>query len=339
MTTLEDTSVERWREFLGRVASSWSDVPSWDDQPPDPTAQLGAPGLTIDDLAELERRLGSTLPPSYRAFLRTTDGWRRLGHLGGPLLPAKLVGWVRDVTPLLVSAWQDGLSGYARNLPQGEPDSPELSDEDGPGPGLEQNSLALHPGHLPGLLQIGRFEEVTYLLNPAVRTPEGEWEAWALGAVYAGARRFPSFEKMAEYEYEHDHVLFPDKAEEAASALAGLPHPASFAHGSEMWAGQTLRRQSLTSPSGVHTLVHQDDGELVLYRYSDGHPEWTSGTRGTLPGFLMLQDDGDLVLRDTDHVVMWHSGTAGQAADRLLVDDSGELRLVDSTGSVLWTTR
>jgi hypothetical protein len=44
-----------------------------------------------------------------------------------------------------------------------------------------------------------------------------------------------------------------------------LSGPASYAAGSLMLVGQTLRRQSLTSPSGSCTLVYQDDGNLVLW--------------------------------------------------------------------------
>jgi hypothetical protein len=37
---------------------------------------LGYPGATEDQLTRAEAHLGRSLPPSYRDFLRVTNGWR-----------------------------------------------------------------------------------------------------------------------------------------------------------------------------------------------------------------------------------------------------------------------
>src|ERR1700744_3167463 len=79
-----------------------------------------------------------------------------------------------------------------------------------------------------------------------------------------------------------------------------LSGKASYAAGSLMLVGQTLRRQSLTSPSGSCTLVYQDDGNLVLYRYDQDRAVWASNTDGTSVGELALQADGNLVLYNRD---------------------------------------
>ena len=39
---------------------------------------LGYPGATDDEIARAEARLGAPLPPSYRAFLRVSNGWRHV---------------------------------------------------------------------------------------------------------------------------------------------------------------------------------------------------------------------------------------------------------------------
>ncbi|MGZ3716189.1 MAG: LuxR C-terminal-related transcriptional regulator, partial [Ktedonobacterales bacterium] len=41
---------------------------------------LGSPGATETELQQLEERLGTCLPPSYRQFLQFTNGWRDTGH-------------------------------------------------------------------------------------------------------------------------------------------------------------------------------------------------------------------------------------------------------------------
>jgi hypothetical protein len=114
--------------------------------------------------------------------------------------------------------------------------------------------------------------------------------------------------------------------------------PVSYAAGSLMLVGQTLRRQSLTSPSGSCTLVYQDDGNLVLYRYDLDRAVWASNTCGTSVGELVLQTDGNLVLYNRDARAVWATGTDGRPAARLSVRDEGTVVLEAVDGSVLWST-
>lgn len=116
-----------------------------------------------------------------------------------------------------------------------------------------------------------------------------------------------------------------------------LSGPASYAAGSLMLVGQTLRRQSLTSPSGYCTLVYQADGNLVLYRYDRDRAVWASNTRGTSVGELALQADGNLVLYDRDGRAVWATNTNGQPAARLSVRDEGTVVLEAVDGSWLWS--
>jgi hypothetical protein len=104
-----------------------------------------------------------------------------------------------------------------------------------------------------------------------------------------------------------------------------------------MLVGQTLRRQSLTSPSGSCTLACQADGNLVLYRYDLDRAVWASNTRGTSAGELALQADGNLVLYDRDGRPVWATGTAGRPAARLSVRDEGTVVLEAVDGSELWS--
>ncbi|WP_158562892.1 SMI1/KNR4 family protein [Marinitenerispora sediminis] len=109
-------------------------------------------------------------------------------------------------------------------------------------------------------------------------------------------------------------------------------------HGTTLLPGQALRRQSLTSASGEYTLIHQDDGNLVLYRNRDGLALWASNTWGTEAGTAELGQDGDLVLSDADGDPLWRSGTAGRPGARLVVGDDGDTVLYGADGGRLWAT-
>jgi hypothetical protein len=110
------------------------------------------------------------------------------------------------------------------------------------------------------------------------------------------------------------------------------------AQGHEMRAGQTLRQQALTSPSGRHTLVHRDDGNLVFYNNEGRGAVWSTGTQGRGATRCVLQEDGDFVIYDKQARVVWATDTAGNPGNVLAVRDDG-LELRDPDGTVLWSVR
>ncbi|WP_215542664.1 DUF6924 domain-containing protein [Amycolatopsis sp. CA-230715] len=106
--------------------------------------------------------------------------------------------------------------------------------------------------------------------------------------------------------------------------------------GPAMGLGARLRLQSLTSPSGSHTLSHRSDGNLVLYCATSGGPVWTTGTDWLGASWVDLAPDGDLVLRTSCGAPVWRSGTADLGVARLAVRDDGSLVLLDAGGAVRW---
>ncbi|MGZ3406790.1 MAG: SMI1/KNR4 family protein [Polyangia bacterium] len=151
---------------------------------------LGAPGLDAKALAALEKRLGTTLPKSYRDFLAASDGWRITGALGLRLWPAAKIGWLRDTGAAWVKSWGSA-SGDARPVPDAEYFVY----------GDEQDAGSMRHEYVDSALQIGDSEDNgIYLLNPKIVTPDGEWEAWHLAPFYPGAARFRSFEEMIVQE-------------------------------------------------------------------------------------------------------------------------------------------
>lgn len=114
---------------------------------------LGHPGATPAAIATLEERLGAKLPPSYAAFLRVSDGFRRLAPTVGALLPAARVRRFADEN----AGWLAACSIPA--------DAVQISEV---------------------------FDGAVLLLVPAADALDGEWEAWLL-ASWLGTRRHRSF--------------------------------------------------------------------------------------------------------------------------------------------------
>jgi hypothetical protein len=94
--------------------------------------------------------------------------------------------------------------------------------------------------------------------------------------------------------------------------------------GHELPAGGRLWHQSLTSPNGSHTLVHQEDGNLVLYCNAAQQAVWATNTWWAGNGWADLSD-GDLVVRTMYGAPLWRAGTTG--ATRLVVNDDGTMVL------------
>lgn len=123
--------------------------------------------------------------------------------------------------------------------------------------------------------------------------------------------------------------------------LPAVPPPARphVYGGAELGRGGRLRHQSLTSISGAYTLVHQDDGNLVLYDNPRHRAVWATDTWWAGDGWTDLTEEGDLVVRNVCGTPVWRSGTAGSGAQWLVVDDEGGVALLDDAGTAVWEVR
>ncbi|MFE2932461.1 SMI1/KNR4 family protein [Streptomyces sp. NPDC059278] len=187
-----------WRELLQRWSDEWLDPVLHEQERSEPFPDevraarwLGSAGATPQELAALEVRLGTELPPSYREFLRTSDGWLDTTSEIRRLLPVREIGWVRDLDPELIESWTGS----------GEPD--DVPDEQYFVYGDEQEPWAIRTEYLNDLLKISHTPGAldVYLLNPRVVTPDGEWEAWYLAHWLPGAVRHRSFRDLMHDEY------------------------------------------------------------------------------------------------------------------------------------------
>ena len=104
--------------------------------------------------------------------------------------------------------------------------------------------------------------------------------------------------------------------------------------------GQTLAPgHRLTSADRHTTLLMQADGDLVMR--NERGVIWTSATKGTARGgHLLLRADGRLVVVDVDGVVRWHSAKAPHATGHLVAHLGNNGRLyVTQSAVTFWTTK
>nr|WP_281357182.1 D-alanyl-D-alanine carboxypeptidase family protein [Cellulomonas septica] len=124
-------------------------------------------------------------------------------------------------------------------------------------------------------------------------------------------------------------VEAPDGSVAWESGTAVLP--SILLPGGELHPGDAL-----TSPDGRHTLQVLDDGDVVLLG-PDASTRWSAGTHE--PGSsLVLREDGNLVVTDTDGRRPWRTRTAGHPGATLVVQDDGNLVLSAADGTPLWST-
>ncbi|MDQ0956612.1 hypothetical protein QFZ66_000490 [Streptomyces sp. B4I13] len=169
-----------WHDFLGRWQEEW--VPD-DDGDDGRDVPMGRPGADEAAIVAAEERLGRRLPPSYRAFLAESDGWRVDQTAGVYVLGGIAdIGWFRDphgLTPL-----------YEQELG----DAPREAD-------------VLLAGMWQRALRLETDSDMSHaLLDPGDSDQDGEWALY----LYQGwsgelPERYPSFRAYMEAMYRGFH--------------------------------------------------------------------------------------------------------------------------------------
>jgi hypothetical protein len=81
----------------------------------------------------------------------------------------------------------------------------------------------------------------------------------------------------------------------------------------------------------------QDDGNLVLYRQTDGEPLWASNTLGQPATHAIMQPDGNLVITASDGRPLWSSCTPNHPGAYLLVQNDGNVVIYEQQKAI-WAT-
>ncbi|MGI8802983.1 MAG: hypothetical protein ACR2KV_12545 [Solirubrobacteraceae bacterium] len=111
------------------------------------------------------------------------------------------------------------------------------------------------------------------------------------------------------------------------------------AKGDRMLPGQVLHPgDSITSVDGRFRFVYQGDGNLVLYRLTDGAATWASGTNGTSAAVCIMQTDGNLVVYDAAGAAAWASGTEGHPGSLVIAQSDGNVVVYQPENVAIWAT-
>jgi hypothetical protein len=176
-----------------------------DEMPPEVIASgwLGYPGATEEQIKKAELRLGTTLPPAYREFLKVTNGWRQLSPFIYNLWSTEEIKWfaLRN---------QDWIDAYVQPYAALE----SVPDEEYFVYGDEQDSVLIRVEYLQTALEISDTGDSSILLlNPQIVTAGGEWEAWFFATWLPGATRYRSFWEMMQDEYQSFLHLLEDSSD------------------------------------------------------------------------------------------------------------------------------
>ncbi|MHB9857131.1 SMI1/KNR4 family protein [Streptomyces sp. YIM S03343] len=179
-----------WRSFLLRWSEEWADsLPDGEARGEDDEAArharwLGFPAASEERMAAMEERLGRRMPPSYREFLKVSDGWR---HAGGFV-------WLLAGTE--GARWHNDESGLAEMFE-------EYLDEDA-GPEELREADIWRRG-----LQLDVESDVTHvLLDPEDVDEDGEWAVYTWASWHAAPpERHANFLEFMREMYREFHQL------------------------------------------------------------------------------------------------------------------------------------
>lgn len=152
-------TLDEWRDFLTGYSDDYLRLADEEelellDEDQRENRWLGYEAASVAAVDAAEERLGVRLPPSYRHFLLTSDGWRDPDPELYELLKVGEIGWFSESKPGLLDSWSEaGLEDVVEQV--------------------KQCLLLSEPSDCA----------VYWLLDPTKIGPDGEWTAyeWAPG--------------------------------------------------------------------------------------------------------------------------------------------------------------
>jgi len=151
---------------------------------------LGFDGASDPDIQFHEKRLNASLPPSYKEFLKVSNGFMQLNCFVWNILPIDKVDWIKTFEPTLYEL-------YATEFNV----SFNATDEEYFIYGKDQKTTDFRSEYLVNSLDVsGRGDTAILLLNPHIKFGD-EWEAWMFATWHLGPVRYRSFEELMQKEY------------------------------------------------------------------------------------------------------------------------------------------
>ncbi|NEP81416.1 MAG: SMI1/KNR4 family protein [Okeania sp. SIO3C4] len=180
-------AIEQFKKRKKKYEEQWSK--DWWFSLPDEALEsewLGFPGASEEQIVAAETRLGTTLPPSYRDFLKVTNGWLDYPSII-ELWPIEKIDWFSVENQEWIDIWLD-------YCPE------EASDEEYFNYKYDwwYWTQPIRTKYMQTALQIsGDDDSEVVLLNPKI-IHNDEWEAWLFSSHHAGINRCRSFQEMLQ---------------------------------------------------------------------------------------------------------------------------------------------
>jgi hypothetical protein len=172
---------------------------------------LARPGAGPEQIATLEARLGVALPPSYREFLASSNGFTVFPGFD-ELLASDQVDWFRVLNEDWCEILEETCGDWTKDRSNIYPNY------DWPSP------YARH------LLQVNRtLDGNTVLLNPQVVSQDGEWEAYSLFSHGSVCHR--SFADLVAAQLQHEEEYARKHPEDPLAPLKPLLELTRLARG------------------------------------------------------------------------------------------------------------
>jgi hypothetical protein len=187
---MTDITAFDWRSFLLKWSGEWADSledgesRGEDDEVARQARWLGFPPASEERITAMEERLGLRMPPSYREFLKVSDGWR---HAGGFVW---LLAGTED------ARWHNNESGLADMCEE------ELDEDSGPEEWREADLWRRG-------LQLDVESDITHvLLDPEDMDEDGEWAVYTWASWRAAPpERFANFLEFMREMHREFHRL------------------------------------------------------------------------------------------------------------------------------------
>jgi hypothetical protein len=171
---------------------------------------LGFSGATEEQIHRVEARLQTSLPPSYRAFLKVSNGWRQTTPFIYRIWSVEEIEWFSIRHASWIKSFTEAhLNSRNRHTSDNHRLNGSLHISFVPESeyflyGDQQDCSKIRLEYLNSALEVSaKGESAIYLLNPQIVSDEGEWEAWFFGDWLPGADRYRSFQALMEAEYKN----------------------------------------------------------------------------------------------------------------------------------------
>ncbi len=139
----------------------------------DQTEWLGYAPATEESIKAAEHRLGLELPTDYRAFLLTSNGFRRVMYIEAPLLPVEQIGHYKD---MLEPEIYDIMMGYPDDVTDGLKRAVKIS---------------------------GQGESTVEILLIAPTEAGDPWRCWFFAHFVPGEIEYANFRRYIEHLLEY----------------------------------------------------------------------------------------------------------------------------------------